>query len=1278
MKTFYKSLFAVAVAASALVSCQQEIESPIEKNDVKFVLNAKMPETKTGIYYDNGSYAPYWNNGDELGVLFAIPTESGDLSNDAVFANIEEDGEDAAFEGTVSIAEGSGITFYSYYPAAAGMKVYKDNNTEDITFGLDVPSAQSPKYDSTFGYTFDPAADILVAKPATCTVISTTGANEVDMYFTRITSVLRLALNMESSVTGYGDLVSKVTIETSAGDIAGRVVVDLATGIYSKTNNKTNSKTIVATIDPVEVPTVVGAGNNNIFLSVAPVTIPAGSALTFTIETVDASTKADAHKIVKTIASTTNDIVFESAKPTVITLNITEGEVGLADSLSPVDYSGFYAITNVGKTRIMGKYGSGNNISSEAIVANGDDVLYENGITIADCQYTITKQATGTYAGMYTIQDADDKYIYAASSSANQLKSKAEADANCYWTITNTDGHWSIVATKSSNRNVLQNNGNLFACYASASQTAVALVPWANVKVDDRPVITGATTLPLDSDAVTDEALAVSFNAFVTSVSAAAYDDDEKNTTCTWLTPAASGTDVTYSATKNNTGSSRTAYLFVTAENEAGVSTELMITVTQAEEGGTAATTVTDHLTYNLIGISGTNYTTWSDIQSNSYAVYAGKTAGGNSSIQLNATTTNGIYSSTSGGYLKSITVTWNSNTASARKLFVYASDDEHPYTGISTSGTKVVELTPNSASYTFTANYTYISLVGNGGALYMDDIAIEWGSTPIAEKVATPVISCSSNTVTITCATDGAAIYYTTDGSTPSSSSNSYSDPFGIDSTVTVKAIAIKASCDDSDVASQECVYVKPTVATPTFSPVAGAVDANTTVTISCATDGATIYYTTDGSDPTSGSTQGTSVTINAAMTIKAIAIADGYNNSAIATAAYTIVGAAQNLPFSESFESDKGLFSIDNASNPDDLDNIWSHSSTYMKATSYVSSSNHNAESWLISPWIQLPTLETGESIKLKFEQCINKYFGTIADEATLWVKSYGGSWSKITITYPSLNGNWSAFEEQVVDLSTYANSKIQFAFKYVGTSTTAGTWEVKNVSVRKYDPIALSSISVSGQKTSFTVGDTFSFGGTVTAHYNDESTADVTASATFTGYNMSTAGEQTVTVSYTDGTTKTTTYGITVTESGGDDVIVLSEDFSAITSGNSTSTSGSSTAWNGNTNFPTVTRAYQAGGAIKIGASGNPGSITSKSLDLSNSFTVSIDVKGWTSVEGNITVTVGSTSKTITYTETMSSGFGTYTVDFNAATASSTVIIATSAKRAFIDNVIITRHD
>jgi hypothetical protein len=139
----------------------------------------------------------------------------------------------------------------------------------------------------------------------------------------------------------------------------------------------------------------------------------------------------------------------------------------------------------------------------------------------------------------------------------------------------------------------------------------------------------------------------------------------------------------------------------------------------------------------------------------------------------------------------------------------------------------------------------------------------------------------------------------------------------------------------------------------------------------------------------------------------------------------------------------------------------------------------------------------------------------------------------------------------------------------------------------------------------------------------------------------------------------------------------VFILNENFSAITVGDNTSTAGSSSAWTGNVNFPTVASAYQAGGAIKIGASAGIGSITSKIIDLSvnsGNFTVSFDVKGWTTVEGSIKITItGQTVQTISYTAVMaSSSFETKTLNFTGGVANSTIKIETTAKRAFLDNV------
>ena len=97
----------------------------------------------------------------------------------------------------------------------------------------------------------------------------------------------------------------------------------------------------------------------------------------------------------------------------------------------------------------------------------------------------------------------------------------------------------------------------------------------------------------------------------------------------------------------------------------------------------------------------------------------------------------------------------------------------------------------------------------------------------------------------------------------------------------------------------------VKETVATPAFSVASGAVVSGTSVTITCSTEGAKIYYTTDGTKPTAESTEYTSaISVTSAVTLKAIAVKDGMNDSVVASVSYTI--SSGNIP--EGFVEVKG----------------------------------------------------------------------------------------------------------------------------------------------------------------------------------------------------------------------------------------------------------------------------------------------------------------------------------------------------------------------------------
>ncbi len=92
-----------------------------------------------------------------------------------------------------------------------------------------------------------------------------------------------------------------------------------------------------------------------------------------------------------------------------------------------------------------------------------------------------------------------------------------------------------------------------------------------------------------------------------------------------------------------------------------------------------------------------------------------------------------------------------------------------------------------------------------------------------------------------------------------------------------------------------KEVVSSTETCAAPTFSPAAGIYTSAQNVTLSTTTDRATIYYTTDGTDPTTNSSvYSSAIAVSSTTTIKAMAVKDGLDNSSVASATYTIVNLA------------------------------------------------------------------------------------------------------------------------------------------------------------------------------------------------------------------------------------------------------------------------------------------------------------------------------------------------------------------------------------------------
>jgi hypothetical protein len=153
-----------------------------------------------------------------------------------------------------------------------------------------------------------------------------------------------------------------------------------------------------------------------------------------------------------------------------------------------------------------------------------------------------------------------------------------------------------------------------------------------------------------------------------------------------------------------------------------------------------------------------------------------------------------------------------------------------------------------------------------------------------------------AAQSVTLSTVTSGAVICYNTtgspatNGSTGCASGTLYTGPVTVSSSKTLYAVAGGTGYIDSSVGSASYV-IQASVATPTFSPVAGTYSSAQSVALSDATSNATIYYTTNGTTPTTSSTQYTGpIAVSSTETLEAIAVATGGANSAVASAAYTI----------------------------------------------------------------------------------------------------------------------------------------------------------------------------------------------------------------------------------------------------------------------------------------------------------------------------------------------------------------------------------------------------
>ena len=376
-----------------------------------------------------------------------------------------------------------------------------------------------------------------------------------------------------------------------------------------------------------------------------------------------------------------------------------------------------------------------------------------------------------------------------------------------------------------------------------------------------------------------------------------------------------------------------------------------------------------------------------------------------------------------------------------------------------------------------------------DGRAMYIKSITVTYSGSGETPTVAVPVFSPAAGAVAYGTSVslvqaDAFLINYTTDGSDPTwdNGKDIDSNPITITRDITIKARAYDRDQNASSIVTAEYTVLRPDA--PTFSPAAGAVEEGTTVTISGRPTGGKIIYTTDGTNPSYSGNIGTVyvdgdvITINQAMTIKAIAVDAHDFESSVASASYTIY--------------------------------------------------DPNAPGTQNNPYTVAQALDASASTGVYVRGIISRIYSTSVTnngQIRYYISDDGTTENEMNIyNGKGLNGaDFISIDDIQVgdvvvifgDISVYQNANQMAANNYI-------------VSLQRKQ---VTSIALSGTyPTTFVEGSTFSHEGiVVTATYDDNSTVDVTERATFSEPNMTQVGEQTVTVTYLD---KTATYTINIT--------------------------------------------------------------------------------------------------------------------------------------------------
>ena len=747
MKNLFKKSMLFAAAAMAFVSCSNDAtEDVINGPSFEVEVNAVTTDSRSAFGELNGDKYPTLWEGNESWFVGVNNAYTEDV-NTITFSEDRKSAKAMAAFSSEPVADNGTYTLYALSPSSAWSSYHFGNDYLRfyIARNIQTPTATS----------CDPASQVLFAKSE-----AMNSANSFNIGFEHFSAYAKFSFKNVAE----GGVVSSVTVSAEDVNLAGRYAYALSTGKLAEYDRLEKSITLMT------------SSTENLWMAVAPVDV-SGKKLTFTITT----DKGLLSKEV-TMPATAK---FESGKVATFTVDMSgieyPADAGenwqLVTAVANVT-AGEYIVVGPrtdGSTAYLPSTTIGSAPSQKVVNIPGLDLNSTDVITTTlvpeDARFTFTGTATAM-----TITNADGNYLYTTSTN-NGLRVGTTKGT---WVIASNPNSAKALTLKfdSTGRYVTMYNDQDWRCYTSiydkysggTQNGEIYLYKKVTGDGGETPDVPATPVLEVNPAIVEVAAAGGNAEFGYTVTNPAEGVSVVASTTVDWISGFnyATAGKVTFTVAENTVAEAREAV--ITLAYTGAESKTVTVKQAAAEVGGEESGTVVDVLNRALTGVSGTSYTDWNGVKSNSSAVYKGQSAGGNESIQLRTTNSNsGIVTTASGGKVSKIVVTWHTATADGRTLDIYGKNTAYSAAtdlyATNTQGTKLGSIKNGSTTLTINGDYKFIGLRSNSGAMYLTEIKITWvtgdgGETP--DVPATPELAVNPATVEVAAAGGNAEFGYT------------------------------------------------------------------------------------------------------------------------------------------------------------------------------------------------------------------------------------------------------------------------------------------------------------------------------------------------------------------------------------------------------------------------------------------------------------------------------------------------------------------------------------